>query len=63
MIGWSKARTLKGYLVMAKITKETPKNLKVPDVTVNVAKSVSILKRHVNLKMLMAVSTIFVNES
>ena len=44
MIGWRKACTLKDYLVRAKRTK-TPKNLKVLDVMVNVARFFNILKR------------------
>ena len=58
MIGWRKACTLKDYLVRAKRTK-TPKNLKVLDVMVNVARFASILRRHVSLKTLMGISTIF----
>ena len=63
MIGLRKARTLKDYLERAKITEtETPKNVKVPSVTVNVTRFVSILKRLVSLKTLMEISTIFVKE-
>ena len=61
MIGWRKARTLRDYLVRAKRTK-TPKNLKVLHVMVNVARFVSILRRHVSLKTLMGISTIFERE-
>ena len=45
-----------------KLITTTPKNLKVLDVMVNVARSVSILRRHVNLKTLMGISTIFERE-
>ena len=56
MIGWRKARTLKDYLVRA------TKNLKVPDVMVNVPRFAGILRTHVSLKTLMGISTIFLKE-
>ena len=61
MTGWRKARTLKKYLVEQKLITTTPKNLKLLDVMVNVATSVSILKRHVSLS-LMGINTIFERE-
>ena len=45
-----------------KLITTTPKNLKALDVMVNVARFVRILRRHVSLKTLMGISTIFERE-
>ena len=51
-----------GKELRAKITNRDTENLKVPYATVNVARLVSILRRHVSLNTLMGISTIFAKE-
>ena len=62
MIGWHKARTLKDYLVRAKITNKDTKESKSARCDEKRYQVCQYLRRHVSLKTLMGISTIFVKE-